>query len=314
MAINTDTYNPVVPAGMQHMGGSGTPDLKNILPETNFLQRGAAHVSADPFSQDSMRYLQPIASYNFKESGPWAPQQSYLLGGFGRAGQLLDRGQDPASLASQDYRTNLAYSLGPLLQYYGGAAGIGSAGTESALGVLTNPGLLSPYSNPYLAQQGQAAISPLYQNLLESLLPSIRSGAVDTGTFGGSRQGIAESLAIGRTQDAAGNTLANLYSNAYGQGLNALGQGGQLATSYMQAAPTVGQSLVNLYSQPAGLLSSVGTERDQFPWWQLAQYMDTVGGQYGTSSKEVTTDPGYKVGESLIGGMKNIMSIAGGLG
>ena len=69
--------------------------------------------------------------------------------------------------------------------------------------------------NPYLQDQASAISRNLTQNLQENILPSINSGAMMAGGFGGSRQGIAQGLGIGRTQQAIGDAQANLYSQGY---------------------------------------------------------------------------------------------------
>lgn len=69
--------------------------------------------------------------------------------------------------------------------------------------------------NPYLQDQAGQISRNLTQNWQENLLPSINSGAMMAGGFGGSRQGIAQGLGLGRTQQAIGDAQTNLYSNAY---------------------------------------------------------------------------------------------------
>lgn len=71
--------------------------------------------------------------------------------------------------------------------------------------------------NPYLPAQAQAITNQVNQNLQQQQLPGINSGAIAAGGFGGSRQGIAQGLAIGQTNQALGNSLSNLYGNAYAQ-------------------------------------------------------------------------------------------------
>jgi hypothetical protein len=72
--------------------------------------------------------------------------------------------------------------------------------------------------NPYLPQQAQSITNQVNQNLQQQQLPGINSGAIAAGGFGGSRQGIAQGLAIGQTNQALGNSLANLNFNAWNQG------------------------------------------------------------------------------------------------
>ena len=69
--------------------------------------------------------------------------------------------------------------------------------------------------NPYLQDQANAITSQANQNLMNYQLPSINSGAIAAGGFGGSRQGVAQGLAIGQTNQGISNSLAGLYGNAY---------------------------------------------------------------------------------------------------
>lgn len=92
-------------------------------------------------------------------------------------------------------------------------------------------------NNPYLHQMASAATQQQQQsyqdqaddanqNLTQSVLPAIRSGAVMAGGYGGSRQGIAEGTAIGNVAkvnarnardlgQSAGGYYANLAGNDY---------------------------------------------------------------------------------------------------
>lgn len=69
--------------------------------------------------------------------------------------------------------------------------------------------------NPYLQDQANAITQQATQNLQNNILPGINSGAMMAGGFGGSRQGIAQGLAIGQTNQGITNSLASLYGNAY---------------------------------------------------------------------------------------------------
>ena len=69
--------------------------------------------------------------------------------------------------------------------------------------------------NPYLQDQAGQISRNLTQNWQENLLPSINSGAMMAGGFGGSRQGIAQGLGLGRTQQAIGDAQTNLYAQGY---------------------------------------------------------------------------------------------------
>lgn len=70
-------------------------------------------------------------------------------------------------------------------------------------------------TNPYLQDQANAITDTATQNLNTNILPGVNSGAMAAGGYGGSRQGIAQGLAIGQTNQGITNSLAGLYGNAY---------------------------------------------------------------------------------------------------
>lgn len=99
-------------------------------------------------------------------------------------------------------------------------ASVGMPDARNAQGVLdpTNAmqSLLSGTpNNPYLDQQAAAITGQLTRNMNENVMPGIRSGAINSGQYGGSRQGIAEGQAISRLNQDLAPALTNLYGNAY---------------------------------------------------------------------------------------------------
>ena len=82
-------------------------------------------------------------------------------------------------------------------------------------------------NNPYVQNMMQSNQFMANRNLSENLLPMIDSGAVAAGQMGGSRQGIAQGLAMRGTQEALANANAQTMMDAYGKGLGA--QQGALA-------------------------------------------------------------------------------------
>src|SRR5690349_132962 len=93
-------------------------------------------------------------------------------------------GFDPLQLAGQQMTVNAATSLLPQRVDRANAAS----------DFLMGPALF-PESNPALQAATNAAIRPVVQNFEQSVLPNVRAGAVASGGYGGSRQGIAEGLA-----------------------------------------------------------------------------------------------------------------------
>lgn len=75
--------------------------------------------------------------------------------------------------------------------------------------------------NPYLDQMASGITSHMYDNWTRNQLPSIRSGAMAAGGFGGSRQGVVEANGLNDMNRSLGQNLTNLYGNDYN---NAMGR------------------------------------------------------------------------------------------
>lgn len=69
--------------------------------------------------------------------------------------------------------------------------------------------------NPYLDQQASAITNQLTRNLNENVMPGVRSEALASGQYGGSRQGIAEGLAASRLNQDLAPALTGLYGSAF---------------------------------------------------------------------------------------------------
>lgn len=75
--------------------------------------------------------------------------------------------------------------------------------------------------NPYLDQMAAGITSQMNDNWTRNQLPSIRSGAMAAGGFGGSRQGVVEANGLNDMNRSLGANLANLYGSDYN---NAMGR------------------------------------------------------------------------------------------
>ncbi len=168
-----------------------------------------------------------------------------------------------------------------------GILGAGEAigGLDTAqpfLDFLLSGQALFPQSNPALAATAEAAIRPLEQSLTQQVLPGIRSGAVDAGQFGSSRQGIAEGIALQEFQQQAGDISANIFSQGFSDALaaatNALGTTQGLAGTGFETL--VGQGTRSLFAtpqladlalQPAAITGGVGFQQQQQEQAQLSE-------------------------------------------
>lgn len=190
-------------------------------------------------------------------------------------------------------------------------------------GLESDPSTMSwdPTVNPNIKGAITAAQRPLYDQLLEQVLPGIRDTAVTQG-YGGSRQGVAEGLAAGRTQRAAGDVASKIVQDVYGANLNAAGQRyGQNINALMAAAgilPTLqtgaiqpGLTTSNVGDvQQAQLASQLQEAAQNFNWdvnktgslAQAQEIMNLISGFPGSSNITTANTPKGSPFSSALGG------------
>jgi len=242
-------------------------------------------------------------------TGPWLAQQPYLKRGFERADNLYGQPMDPSINRGYGLLEDVAGGYDP--QSYLDTAGQGLTGAGINLGMGTNAlntmldpnQMLNPDSNPYLSRYADAMARPITQNLTERILPSIRSDAIGSGGYGGSRQGIAEGIAARGAAEAIGDRTAGLYSQAYGQGLNAMQGAAGMLPGYAaanlgiaEAAPRLGSASFNLQRMPADAMLEAGMGRTQMPWQMLSQYLAAIRGNYGQEGTATSKKSGFGFG------------------
>lgn len=87
-----------------------------------------------------------------------------------------------------------------------------SAGSNLGMG-----GGYNPQQNPYLGQMGRDIGSQMFDNWSRTQMPSIRSGAMAAGGFGGSRQGVVEANGMNDMNRQYGQALTSMYGNDWSQ-------------------------------------------------------------------------------------------------
>lgn len=173
-------------------------------------------------------------------------------------------------------------------------------------------------NNPYLAQAVQGATQPIWQQLTDYALPQIRRSYESAGQVGGSRQGIAEGLATGRTSQAALDTAAKMYSDAYNTGM-------ATQTQALNLAPTVSA----LQGVPAETLSSVGaqerameqskisedvnryTYNQNLPYNKLTEFANLVTKPLGGTGTSTVTAPTGSTAATDLGLVAGLLPILG---
>ena len=297
---------------------------------------------------------------------PWKEVQPYLKEGYERASDLYAPGEGPQYYPGQTYaptdplttearrmseyyaRNQMGQDVGAIRGAYGQT--IGSNPLMEAFSpnnpysqFIGNNELLKAIdieNNPYFGHAVNAAIRPITEQLTEQALPAIRSGAVQTGQYGGSRQALAEGTAIGKATRAMGDMAGTMASNAYGQGLNAYNQGlGAVQNLYSQNIGAYDRGVNNLQRSlgmapemlgisqaPASALGQLGQAYEgdtqkvidsagqrfgynqTLPYNMLSDYMALLNGNnFGTQK---TTGASQSGGSGLMGGLGAMLSLA----
>jgi len=160
----------------------------------------------------------------------------------------------------------------------------------------------SATSNPYLQNQADAITNQVNRNLQNNILPGINSQAQAAGGYGGSRQGIAQGLAIGQTNQDLSNALAGLYGQQYQNDQN-LGLGYTQAMNNFytqnrqldQSGLQLGANLINAgnagYLGQGTSIYGIGQTQQQAQWLPIqnagniySQFSGLGGGQTSTLS------------------------------
>jgi hypothetical protein len=246
----------------------------------------------------------PQQTTTVQKADPWGGVQPFLTEAYGRASELYG----PTAKGPELYPNQMYVSPDPLrlearsqMEDYARTqmpSDIG--GIRGAYGTLL--GAADVNANPYLAAAAQGAIRPITQQLTEEVLPQIRGGAIQTGQYGGSRQGLAEGTAIGKATQAMADRTAQMYSDAYGKGLDT-----------MTRAMLFGPQVMQLSQLPYQTLEQLGAAKEtdeaqklqeqmyryeygqKIPYTMLSDYLGLLqgAGGYGTTTG-ITTAPGVQ--------------------
>ena len=223
---------------------------------------------------------------------PWGPVQPYITGQpvtnqkggiiYGApnvpgllpsAGNLFANGpgfytpQNSTQQTGQNMALGFANNFGSMYSPYmsSGKAGLTGMGGNTDANNAMRFQLNAPdiKNNPYLGSYMDAATRPLQQQLDMQTMPGIRASYGDAGQYGSSRQGVAEGVAQGLTNQAIGDTRAQIANQAYGQGLSAqasaLGQSLDQQSKAMALYPQLMQAGLT----PSNIYSSVGNTQQQ---------------------------------------------------
>lgn len=191
---------------------------------------------------------------------------------------------------------------------------------------------LKPYEkSPYLDQMAGNITSQMNDNWSRNQLPSIRSGAMAAGGFGGSRQGVVEANGLNDMNRSLGQNLTSLYGGDYTNSMNRnlqqygmdqnfnLGQNQQNLTNQSQmqnfylgnrqldqSGMQLGANLYNMGNSgnvAAGQgQAALGQQYQNAPLNALQQYSNTISPYSGLGGSQISTANSGGGAQGAIGG------------
>jgi hypothetical protein len=159
-------------------------------------------------------------------------------------------------------------------QYFGNMQNLGMGGMRALAG---DPRATQNLMNPY-EQQVMSAMDPMFAKARAGAMNTIGDQATRARAFGGSRQGVAQGVALGNIANQQAQTMASLRYQGFG---DAMGRAGQLANLGMGAAQAGGQ--MGQYAQDRSFNQRLQTLQAQ-PGQQQVPQGDPLGQGLGMFS------------------------------
>ena len=257
-----------------------------------------------------------VGDPEFKGDKSWG-QQPYLIGGMEQARSLYDmqKGMGPAYYGGPTVagfspeqqmaqQATMGYATGPRPAAQQAAAEKAMIG---GLGGQVDYSQFQPMADVY----GQQYLSEIQKNM-----PAARQSMVEAGQHGGSSRGdIVQSNVMNAAGKNLAQNLAGLYGGAYSAAQERVPQFAQQYPTIMGAPLGMSQAMGDVGEQRRAM-SQAGIDADiarynyqqMAPYQALANYMGTVSGDYGGSSR--MTQPGPS-GLSQLGQIAGIASMFG---
>lgn len=188
-------------------------------------------------------------STTVQSSEPWEGQKPYLTQSY----------EDIQNIGEKSYYPNQTFTPRTGLEHQADQMRLNYAQSQAPSLINTAQGswqnslnAMDVVNNPHVQSMMDANATAVNDNLMRNILPQIRGNAAGAGQYGGSREGIAQGLAIGDTQKALASANAQTMTDAYNTGAELQ----QYALGY---APT----LLNMGYEPANMTEFVGQGQRQ---------------------------------------------------
>ena len=143
--------------------------------------------------------------------------------------------------------------------------------------------------NPYLT-----SLNPVWDQLRKASLSSINDQATQAGAFGGSRQGVAQGVAL----SGIANDQANQTYGAFNDAMGRASQAANLGFGANQELGNVGQYLTGINQSRLSAAYNQWLMGQQYPYQQL-NAMEGATGPYGTTASQSQQ---RNVGSGVLGG------------
>lgn len=197
---------------------------------------------------------------------PFQPYQGQLTAGFAPEQEAAFQFAQAGIGATQPMFNQAFQTASDVAQYNPMGVQASQIGFQGVNAPNFLQGDVSAYMNPFIQNVEDAALSRL-QGATQTAVNRIGDQAVQARAFGGSRQGIAEGVALGEAARSAGELSANLRSQGFNQAAQLLQADQQRA---MQA---------QLANQQAGLTASQVNAGQMLQAQQLNQQAGLQGAQ-----------------------------------
>jgi hypothetical protein len=208
-------WNPNGTGGTFWNGGDGGDgsvawETKNVLsnPESDFETVGQQGIYPEALRLYQIGgwnpEMQGIADTWTRDTTNRLPSQ--LVDGYKLAAQVNSGAFDPKITATGKVQ---AQSVDPVNAF----ASLGNANPMGAISQMLTGNVDTSSLGPVISN----AARRIGENFAEQALPALRQGAIMSGQYGGTRQGISEGLASRGLAYSIGDMASNLYNNAYQQ-------------------------------------------------------------------------------------------------
>lgn len=207
-----------------------------------------------------------------QQKNPWEQQTGFLTDVWGQA-------RDNVGWQADNVNMNQEQGWNAVADFAQGGAQDIFSGAQDQLGFLGSTDQLRPESNPFFQANIDAMTRAVQENLGRGL-NQVNQQSVGANNLGGSRQGVAQGMAISDATEQAGDFTSQMAMENYQQGLQNMTNAAQMAPMLMEMGMAPGQ-----------MLTEVGNQQMQMqnPWEELMRYGQLVqAGNWGGTTDQTT--------------------------